>query len=210
LLDGDKIAALAAGFIKEQLDLIPALRDSIQVGVVQTAYANGSSTAYFEQHRIPVAFTQTGVKHLHHRAEQFDIGVYFEANGHGTVLFSRSTIQSITSVSCAGDQQAENARETLLALVDLINQTVGDALSDMLLVEAILARRQWTLEQWASIYQDLPNRQLKVKVADRSVFKTTDADRQLDEPIGIQALINNLLSLFPQGRSFVRYGLSYQ
>ena len=32
--------------------------------------------------------TSTGVKHLHHRAAMFDIGVYFEANGHGTVLFS--------------------------------------------------------------------------------------------------------------------------
>jgi hypothetical protein len=27
----------------------------------------------------------TGVKHLHHEAQKFDIGVYFEANGHGTV-----------------------------------------------------------------------------------------------------------------------------
>lgn len=29
--------------------------------------------------------TKTGVKHLHHAAQEFDIGVYFEANGHGTV-----------------------------------------------------------------------------------------------------------------------------
>ena len=32
--------------------------------------------------------SKTGVKHLHHIAQQFDIGIYFEANGHGTVLFS--------------------------------------------------------------------------------------------------------------------------
>jgi phosphoacetylglucosamine mutase len=30
----------------------------------------------------------TGVKHLHPAAEAFDVGVYFEANGHGTALFS--------------------------------------------------------------------------------------------------------------------------
>ena len=30
----------------------------------------------------------TGVKHLHHKALEYDIGVYFEANGHGTVIFS--------------------------------------------------------------------------------------------------------------------------
>ena len=32
-----------------------------------------------------MAFTPTGVKHLHHKAQEFDLGVYFEANGHGTV-----------------------------------------------------------------------------------------------------------------------------
>jgi len=31
----------------------------------------------------------TGVKHLHHAAGQFDIGVYFEANGHGTVNYAQ-------------------------------------------------------------------------------------------------------------------------
>lgn len=98
LLDGDKIAALAADFINSLLQSIPPLASSIQLGVVQTAYANGNSTAYFKQKGIPVAFTQTGVKHLHHKAEQFDIGVYFEANGHGTVLFSEKTIQKIRSV----------------------------------------------------------------------------------------------------------------
>ena len=29
--------------------------------------------------------------------------------------------------------------------------------------------------QWVALYQDLPNRQLKVKVADRTAIDTTDA-----------------------------------
>ena len=44
---------------------------------------------------MPVACVATGVKHLHHRAQDFDIGVYFEANGHGTVLFRDSAIEAI-------------------------------------------------------------------------------------------------------------------
>lgn len=40
---------------------------------------------------MPVACVPTGVKHLHHKALTFDIGVYFEANGHGTVVFSQET-----------------------------------------------------------------------------------------------------------------------
>lgn len=35
--------------------------------------------------QVPVYCTKTGVKHLHHKAQEFDLGVYFEANGHGTV-----------------------------------------------------------------------------------------------------------------------------
>lgn len=43
-------------------------------------------------------------------------------------------------------------------------KTVGDAISDMLLIEAILAIKGMTIQQWDAIYSDLPNRQLKVKV----------------------------------------------
>lgn len=43
-------------------------------------------------------------------------------------------------------------------------KTVGDAISDMLLIEAILAIKGMTIQQWDAIYEDLPNRQLKVKV----------------------------------------------
>ena len=45
--------------------------------------------------KVPVACVATGVKHLHHRAQDFDIGVYFEANGHGTVLFRDNAIEAI-------------------------------------------------------------------------------------------------------------------
>lgn len=42
-----------------------------------------------------VVMTPTGVKHLHAAAHEFDIGIYFEANGHGTVLFSSSAQQRL-------------------------------------------------------------------------------------------------------------------
>ena len=43
--------------------------------------------------------TPTGVKYLHEAAKQFDIGIYFEANGHGTVLFSPDLLQRLRKVS---------------------------------------------------------------------------------------------------------------
>jgi len=161
-------------------------KSPLKIGVVQTAYANGSSTDYLRNKlNIPVSFTQTGVKHLHHEALKYDVGVYFEANGHGTVLFSDAAIKAFKSANCSTPEQ-EKAIESLIGLTELINQAVGDAISDMLLVEAILTVREWTLEQWDSQYTDLPSRQEKVKVADRHQFKCIKADTKLESPKELQ------------------------
>ena len=71
---------------------------------------------------------KTGVKHLHHAAvEHFDIGIYFEANGHGTVVFSKKYEEFAL-------QQQSNGNPFFVKLHQLINPAVGDALCDMLLV----------------------------------------------------------------------------
>ncbi|EPQ30761.1 uncharacterized protein PFL1_01662 [Pseudozyma flocculosa PF-1] len=199
LLDGDKIASLAADYLSE---LVKVAGIDLELGCVQTAYANGSSTKYLKQ-RVPVTCTPTGVKHLHHAAESYDIGVYFEANGHGTILFSASAQRKIREAS-PGSPAAQGALEQLSALVDLINQTVGDALSDMLLVEVILRARQWGPEEWDGAYEDLPNKILKVNVKDRFLFKTEDAERRLTSPAGLQDKIDEVVGKYKDARSFVR------
>ncbi|GAA6007132.1 hypothetical protein JCM10207_001521 [Rhodosporidiobolus poonsookiae] len=201
LLDGDKIAGLAAGFIME---LVKAAGLGVKVGVVQTAYANGASTKYLtDVLGVPVTCVPTGVKHLHHAAEAYDIGVYFEANGHGTVLFSPSTLSAIRAASPSTPEQ-KAAVAHLTALTELINQTVGDALSDMLLVETVLLHRQWTPAQWDAAYSDFPNRLVKVYVQDRHAFTTSDAERKVDTPEGLQAKIDAAVKDVEGGRSFVR------
>lgn len=196
MLDGDKIAALIASFFKE---LLSEANIKFEVGVVQTAYANGSSTKYLtDKLQIPVACTKTGVKHLHHKAKELDIGVYFEANGHGTVILKKEVEASIRAANPSA------SINKLIQFIDMINQTVGDAVSDMLVVEAILCCRKWSIKHWASIYTELPNRQLKVKVADRSIFKTTDAERRLTAPAGLQEKIDQVVAKYKDGRSFVR------
>ncbi|KZT30572.1 phosphoacetylglucosamine mutase [Neolentinus lepideus HHB14362 ss-1] len=201
MLDGDKIAALVAAFI---VALVKAagLEGKINVGVVQTAYANGASTKYLVE-RLPVKCVPTGVKHLHHAAEHYDVGVYFEANGHGTVLFSPETQGKLASYQPLTPAQS-TALGHLKNLVQLINQTVGDALSDMLLVEVVLAHKSYSAEEWDSLYSDKPNRLVKVVVRDRNIFKTEDAERRLVSPPGLQAKIEELVRRYNGGRSFVR------
>ena len=71
---------------------------------------------------VPVTCVPTGVKHLHHAALDFDIGVYFEANGHGTVVFSDKAMETIKDTA-AKSNSAE--AQKLSALVDVINQVRG-------------------------------------------------------------------------------------
>ncbi|KAI4882999.1 hypothetical protein NFI96_015796 [Prochilodus magdalenae] len=204
LLDGDKIATLISTYLKE---LLTQAGLNLQIAVVQTAYANGSSTRYLEDiMKVTVCCTKTGVKHLHHAAQEFDIGVYFEANGHGTVLFSKKAeehIQQLAKNPNVSDEQ-KHAAKLLENTINLINQATGDAISDMLVIEAVLAIRGMTVQEWDRIYTDLPNRQLKVKVADRRVIDTTDAERRAVTPTGLQDAIDALVKKYAKARAFVR------
>ena len=146
------------------------------------------SSSFQNNLQLPVVITKTGVKHLHHAAQQFDIGIYFEANGHGTVVFSdKYTLAAATTSS--------SSSPLLYQLSRLINPAVGDALSDLLLVDLLLRRHfHWTLAQWATrLYTDLPSRQLKVQVKDRSMIVCNDNETQVLEPVGLQS---RLLSLY--------------
>ncbi|EAA04228.3 AGAP007215-PA [Anopheles gambiae str. PEST] len=204
LLDGDRIATLLAGYLK---DLIEQCGVQLEMGLVQTAYANGASTDYIvNRMKIPVSCTRTGVKHLHHKALEYDVGVYFEANGHGTIIYSEKAKQAIRAAS-QDESRTEEQRKTaarLLQIIDLTNETVGDAISDMLLVESVLHAKGWNLDDWLASYTDLPNVLEKVYLADRNVIAVTDADRVVVAPAGLQDSINEIVAKFPKGRSFVR------
>jgi phosphoacetylglucosamine mutase len=209
MLDGDKIATLYAIYIRSELEKAGDL--GLHMGVVQTAYANGASTQFLQKTmKIEVACTPTGVKHLHHRASEFDIGIYFEANGHGTVIFKEEALHRMKELQqkWATDsnisQEKKGALARLINMSDLINQAVGDALSDMLFVEVALRHKNWSLQDWDAVYQDMPNRLIAKKVKDRKIFETTDAERKLVKPEGLQAKIDALVAKYDNGRSFVR------
>jgi phosphoacetylglucosamine mutase len=134
------------------------------------------------------------VKHLHHAALKFDIGIYFEANGHGTVLFS----EAYHKFALLANSQA------LSILPRLINPAVGDALSDLLLVDTLLKSQNWTLDEWNTLYSDLPSRQLKIKVKDRSVVKCNDNETKCLKPDSLQPALEGLMTFTKGSRTFCR------
>ena len=173
--------------------------------MVRRSDANGASTLYVaETLGLATACAKTGVKHLHPEAETFDVGVYFEANGHGTALFSDETLARLEearrtlSAEIEGHEDDEDAEEEraeardalgafaeLLALSRAINPAVGDALSGVLVVEAVLRAKGWTLSDWDAMYADLPSAQVKT-VADRGAIVTEDAERRASAPAALR------------------------
>ncbi|KAJ4908127.1 Phosphoacetylglucosamine mutase [Raphanus sativus] len=209
LLDGDKILSLFALFVKEQLNTFDddgKEGELSRLGVVQTAYANGASTDYLKGLGLDVVFAKTGVKHLHEKAAEFDVGIYFEANGHGTILFSESFVSLLVGkqkdLSEGSDEY--NAVSRLVAVSNLINQAVGDAISGLLLVEVILQHMGWSVQKWNELYKDLPSRQVKVEVPDRTAVVTTSEETEALKPLGIQDAINGEIKKYKRGRAFIR------
>ena len=116
------------------------------MAVVQTAYANGASGEYVRSLGVETRLAKTGVKFVHHVAVGFDVSIYFEANGHGTLLFSDKAVSALlkaqAAADAASDKRKKEAARRLLAARQLVNQAIGDALSDMLLVEAVLVLKK--------------------------------------------------------------------
>lgn len=187
LIDGDRIAVLLTEALLHLLrNCFPAEHQQmahngstpppkvLQCGVVQTAYANGGSTLQLSimskrinnilagKFNLEVACVKTGVKYLHAKVLEYDIGIYFEANGHGTLHCHQ---QRLLSWARACGIEKLQAFECLQSFISLFHTTTGDALADMIAVESSLWMLNWSLFDWLSLYDDLPCIQSKVAVS---------------------------------------------
>lgn len=202
LMDGDRLAILIAMYLKELLD---EANLKVSLGIVQTAYANGNSTIYIkEKLKVDVSCVKTGVKYLHSRALQYDVGIYFEANGHGTTVFGKTFKEKIAEASLTASGKQLEAVKTLLSFVNVTNETIGDAFSDFLIIEAILRVKGWSLQDWKALYDDLPYLQVKVTIMDKNIITTTDAGRKVLTPEKLQEEIDLLVREYKSARCFVR------
>ncbi|CCI46691.1 unnamed protein product [Albugo candida] len=199
LLNGDKIACLFAEFFLEKLKVLD-LDKSVRLGCVQTAYANGASTHYLREKGIEVVVAETGVKFCHAKASEFDIGIYFESNGHGTVLIKDELVEKLQKwESSTHDERKKQAIIQLLASHQLLNQATGDAISDLLFVEVLLIQKQWSIADWDAIYCDKPTRETKIPVEEMksaAEWSSNAFQQNVDEIISEMAVSN--------ARAFVR------
>lgn len=88
VIDGDRLAALAAIHIQSLLDQNKHYKETYSFGVVLTAYSNNAVIEFLKAQGIEVMIVATGVKNLYAAAKKFHIGIFYEPNGHGSVIFS--------------------------------------------------------------------------------------------------------------------------
>jgi phosphoacetylglucosamine mutase len=95
----------------------------IHAGVVQTAYANGASTEFMRSSLgLDVKLAKTGVKNLQVMATAFDLGVYFEANGHGSVHFSRRFDSAACEMYAGAECQQQSTRACAVRCLQAVSQ----------------------------------------------------------------------------------------
>lgn len=203
IFDGDKIGTLIAIFIKNQIKFLDI---DCKIGFVQTAYANSASTNYIKECLgIETCYTKTGVKHLHKKAKEYDIGIYFEANGHGTVLFSENILNKLRSIRNKYSRRLRN-------LYFLINQLIGDAFYNMLAVLYILEVEDININKWDNVYTNFYSKQYKLYVNDKSVIKNNYDETKVIKPNNFQSEFDKIISKYKNhfiGDQYIHYVRSF-
>ena len=89
--------------------------------------------------------------------------------------------------------------------MDTVNQTVGDGIANILMVEAVLRIREWPLEEWLKLYDPLPSKIVNVPVANKSVLKTDAVtETSITAPEHLQKEVDGIVAAYPKSRAFVR------
>lgn len=215
--DGNRICALYARVLayfknemlnkKDQYDasVFEALSKS-KVGIIYTAYSNMAYVDYARQVlKLETEIAKTGVKFSHAKAKLYDIGIYFESNGHGTIIFKKSTIELLDkAISTAKTPEAKLLAEDFKMYLTGQNNINGDALGNFMLILASLDILNIELDEVFTCYTD--NRSLtgKVPLKDRTLMKSTDDERILAQPADLQPQVTQLMSEYPGYIGFVR------
>jgi len=231
LFEGDKIGALYALFCQRILSKITDLQKKLHgvvdlkedftkwtIGAALTAYANGAAQKFYtDTLKVTLMIEPTGVKYLHRAAEKFDIGIYFESNGHGTVVYDHVKVHNLeeaVKIAQHALESHQDHKEDLKHLyqnVNLLylflvsaNQGVGDAISNYIQVEVALAGLQMSSADWKAIYHDLYNAHSKIKVKNRTLIQVQYDQSRITSPIEIQEKIDEICKDYEMGRCFLR------
>lgn len=184
ILDGDAQSVFIAEIIENEMR-----KENIkaEIGVVLSHYSNMGAMDYLKSKGFKVVLAQTGVKNFVKEARNYDVGIYFEPNGHGSVTFSKKFKETVEGIKTP---------TILKNLVQMFDPCVGDALANLLVLKGTL-RSADDLRKYRENYSRL----MTVKIKDKNVIKV-DQDNRVLSP-AIQKKIDEEVMKY-HGRSFVR------
>lgn len=174
-------------------------KESISIGVVHTGYSNGGFVDAIDKiignpnlgsnikiHRLVAPI---GVKNLIDMAKQYDIGIYFESNGHGSVMVNN-----------------HHGIKELVQISELFNSLIGDAIMNLIGLCHIIQQTDSTYTDMLMMFKEKESRTVKIIVADKNIYKTSHDQTKLLEPVLIAHKLDNLLTqtCFEGCRAFVR------
>ena len=189
ILDGDKQFAIILTYIKGLLNEL-GIDEEVSHIFVHSPYTNLKAHKYLAEKGIDAQVVKTGVKNAHPVIVNYDIGANNEPNGHGTVAYKLEVIDQILAKN---GKSEEKAAKKLRVLLQISNKLVGDAIANLLLIEAILYDLDMSIKDFDQIYNESPSRMYKIKVADRSKFTITEDESRLTNPLDLQAEIDQAI-----------------
>jgi len=180
ILDGDYIAIL---YIKMLTKILSKYKNKYTFGYIYTPYTNKAVLEFIRNINlnIEIKCTATGVKNLHHEALKYDISVYFESNGHGTLLINNEEL---------------NNEDEIQRINILNNKVVGDGISGIFCVLYFLKQLNISYKDWFHLVIKNNNLLYKKEVNDKSIFKTNEVGDRLIEPIEIQNQLDEIMKKY--------------
>lgn len=182
IFDGDAQCVFISELIKDQLNKSNIKAD---IKVVLSHYSNMGAIDYLRGKGFVVVLAQTGVKNFVKEAKSADIGIYFEPNGHGSVIFSKRFVKKLEGNS------------VLKTLTEMFDPCIGDAFANLLVFKGTLGSTDDLIR-----YKENCTRLMTVKIANKNVIKV-DQNNKVLEP-DIQRLIDEACMVYKGSRAFVR------
>jgi len=188
IFDGDYLAILLMKYIEVVLSKNYASGELTKC-VVVTPYSNSNMGDEVRKEDWNFVMAAPGVKNLHHEAIKYDVGIYFEKNGHGNVHFSKKAL-----------------KDKNIARIDkLLYSKAGDSIAIFLLTIYSIRYLQITWQDFADMIPNI------IQVNDKIVrnnldtkLLTNDIETEIQEPKELSDGIKEINDKFPGNRAVIR------
>jgi len=178
-------------------DLKPLFLNSITISIINTKYTNDSFLNYQakELKNIKQIISEkSGIDIMKLTAKEYDISIFYQSNGRGTIHCSENTQKKIdklysfcfSSIDCL-------ILEFLSLFINSFNRTAGDSISNIIVFEECLKLLNFSLLDVVNLVTEYPFEFDYIKVDNISEFECDEQDVKIIRPENIGNHIDDFL-----------------